>query len=436
MSEQRAKLPIRGVSGVDLWQRSYGYLALFLGVMTLVIAGHAAAADYKLGPLDKLVIRVVDWPSGATTFREWPALNGEFTVGMSGTISLPFAGEVQAQGRTTQSVATTISTNIKNKLGLIEAPATSVEVLEFRPIFVAGTVQSPGRYPFDPEMTVLKAISLAGGMRQSTRGDQRFERDFLNAKGGHDVLAAERQRLLVQVARLETELANEDAAFDSRIDKEAGSQPELQDLIAQEKVLMQSRKESLSLHRSSLEEAKVLYQNEVASLAKKKDSQAREMELINTELERAGKLAEQGLLVSSRVLGLELTASDTESKLLDIDTATVRAKQEISKIASDLIDLDNNHKTEVIAELQRSNAALTENELKLKMYAGLMLEALTNAPAAGAIAGSTSDVLYEYKILRTDDGVTDEIAASENTQLRPGDLVKVTLNGVKLQLEN
>lgn len=401
-------------------------MALAAGLAAAWLAGPAMAADYRLGPMDKLSIRVVDWQSAQGAFREWPTVTGEYTIGPSGSLSLPFAGEVKAEGRSTKEVAEDITRSIQVRLGLREAPATSVEILEFRPIFVAGEVHTPGKYPFDPEMTVLKAISLAGGMRQSTSFDQRFERDFLNAKGNHDVLNAERQQLLVQLARLEAELGQKEG-IDIAEPPAGGPQTDFPALVEKERALMQSRQESLLLNRNALEEAKTLYQNEVSALAKKKETQFRQMDLIKSELDRTGKLANQGLVVSSRVMGLEITAADVESKLLDLDTAAVRAKQEISRLNKDIIELDNDRKTEVLTELQKTQAALRENALKTDMYKGLMMEALTNAPVAASLTGTRPEDLLRYTILRTKNGKTEEISATENTPIQPGDLVKVSL---------
>ena len=42
-------------------------------------------------------------------------------------------------------------------------PSVAVEVSEFRPIFILGEVSKPGQYPYRPGMTLLSAVSVAGG---------------------------------------------------------------------------------------------------------------------------------------------------------------------------------------------------------------------------------------------------------------------------------
>ena len=47
--------------------------------------------------------------------------------------------------------------------GLVRAPSVSVEVIRYRSIFVLGEVNKPGEFPYQPGMTLLSAVALAGG---------------------------------------------------------------------------------------------------------------------------------------------------------------------------------------------------------------------------------------------------------------------------------
>jgi polysaccharide export outer membrane protein len=38
-----------------------------------------------------------------------------------------------------------------------------VEVIAYRPVFVLGEVNKPGQYPWQPGMTVVTAVAVAGG---------------------------------------------------------------------------------------------------------------------------------------------------------------------------------------------------------------------------------------------------------------------------------
>jgi polysaccharide export outer membrane protein len=46
---------------------------------------------------------------------------------------------------------------------LLSEPSVVVEIVRYRPIFVLGEVKSPGPFPYQPHMTMLTAVALAGG---------------------------------------------------------------------------------------------------------------------------------------------------------------------------------------------------------------------------------------------------------------------------------
>jgi len=65
----------------------------------------ASADDYRLGMMDKLRIRVAEWQTADGSIRDWSVISGDYTVGPSGSISLPFVGDMPASGKTTDAIA-------------------------------------------------------------------------------------------------------------------------------------------------------------------------------------------------------------------------------------------------------------------------------------------------------------------------------------------
>ena len=143
-------------------------LLLDSGVPSLV-----AASDYTVRAGDKLKIRVY----------QFPELSGEFTVSSAGKIFMPPIGEIPVGGLSTNDVSARISDYLI-KGGHSQKPGTIVELLQSLPIFVLGDVQRPGEYPYRPGLTILRAISLAGGhFRLNDPGLMRLERDAIAARG-------------------------------------------------------------------------------------------------------------------------------------------------------------------------------------------------------------------------------------------------------------
>jgi polysaccharide biosynthesis/export protein len=112
----------------------------------------APPGAYHLGPGDQ--IRII-------TLGE-DQLTGEFRVNDAGAIALPLLGTIHTAGLTTAELEHVLVARLV-QAQLIRDPSVSVEVSTYRPIFVLGEVNKPGEYPYQPGMTVVSAVAVAGG---------------------------------------------------------------------------------------------------------------------------------------------------------------------------------------------------------------------------------------------------------------------------------
>lgn len=125
-----------------------------------VAAGDVIQEDsYQLGQGDRIAIQVFDEPD----------LTMEAGVNSSGTISYSYLGDIRVANKTTDQIAKEIAGLLSN--GYLRNPSVNVSIVEFRPFFINGEVRTPGSYPYQPGLTLDRAIALAGGLtdRASTR---------------------------------------------------------------------------------------------------------------------------------------------------------------------------------------------------------------------------------------------------------------------------
>ena len=124
-----------------------------------VPTGNAPPAGYLLGEGDRISIQVFDEPD----------LTMESLIGASGIINYSYLGDLQVAGKSSQQVERQITQLLQD--GYLVNPSVNVTVLGYRPFFINGEVRSPGSYPYQPGLTLDKAIALAGGLtdRASTR---------------------------------------------------------------------------------------------------------------------------------------------------------------------------------------------------------------------------------------------------------------------------
>jgi polysaccharide biosynthesis/export protein len=112
----------------------------------------AAKPIYALGPGDQ--VRII-------TFGE-ENLTGEFRVNDSGNIALPLVGAVHATGLTSNELEAAVGDALRRD-NLVHHPSVAVEVIAYRPVYVLGEVNKPGQYAYQPGMTVVTAVAVAGG---------------------------------------------------------------------------------------------------------------------------------------------------------------------------------------------------------------------------------------------------------------------------------
>jgi polysaccharide export outer membrane protein len=123
----------------------------------------AVGDDYIIGNDDVLAILV--WKE--------PELSHPFTVRPDGKITLPLVGDVKAAGLTPVELQKQLTDALAT---LMESPKVSVMVQDARSqrINVMGEVARPGTYPLTKPMTVLDALSVAGGFRDFARTRRMF----------------------------------------------------------------------------------------------------------------------------------------------------------------------------------------------------------------------------------------------------------------------
>jgi len=137
--------------------------AVTLAIATLLsgAAAQSPTTDYVVGPQDLLMI---------TVFNE-PTLSGRFTVEADGTINYPLVGRVPVGGKTLRA----IQEDLTSRLGAsyLRNPQVTILVDQFRSqsIFVQGEVRQPGKHVISGNLTLLEALSQAGGPTTSAGTD-------------------------------------------------------------------------------------------------------------------------------------------------------------------------------------------------------------------------------------------------------------------------
>lgn len=137
----------------------------FLMFCLLCICGHATASDYNLGAGDQIQIVVYGEPDLTTRVK----------IDKSGMISFPFLSDIAVLGLSPKVLEKKIADGLRGDY-LID-PQVAVSIVNYRPFFIHGQVRRPGGYPFQEDLTLDKAIAIAGGLAaRASKSDWKITR--------------------------------------------------------------------------------------------------------------------------------------------------------------------------------------------------------------------------------------------------------------------
>ena len=109
--------------------------------------------DTQLGGSDVFDVRVYDDPD----------LSGTYRVAADGTINFPLVGQIQIDGLTPNEAGKKIADQLAQ--GFLRNPHVSIFVKEYnsKKVSVLGQVSKPGTFPYAESMTIIQAVTAAGG---------------------------------------------------------------------------------------------------------------------------------------------------------------------------------------------------------------------------------------------------------------------------------
>lgn len=375
----------------------------------------AAQTEYRLDVGDRIRVTVL----------EQPTLSGEFAVGPSASLSLPLVGRVNAQGLTTDALETLLAERLV-RIGGLREPKVSIEMVAFRPFYVLGAVESPGQYAFVPEMTVLHAISLAGGFRRPVVTESGNEIDVARLHERHDTLG---DTLAVATARRARLIAERDglAQIDFPDSIRALTSPaRAAEIMTNERRIRDHRVDQIRGESTLLGTQKAIVDEEIDALGKQIAAKVKLQELNAQEMAEIDKLRQRDLVPITRVLALRRSATELESDRIQLIAAVARARQEMARVEINLETLRRTRSVQVaealkqaeddIAQLSISRAAAREQIRQAEFLLGRT-----------STMARQDELAADLVIIRRGPQGIREIKADDLTPVMPGDLIKVPM---------
>jgi protein involved in polysaccharide export with SLBB domain len=393
--------------------RSCHLSALSCVLFLLVVSGSGKAEDYTLDSGDALRVTVM----GETNYPI------EVTVDDRGTISLPLLGEVSARGLTTAGLAQAIKKEFKDQ-NLILDSFVQVDLRGYRPFFISGAVANAGSYPFSPGMTVRHALAIAGGFRALPVGETIPALRIADMRSERADLLIEEFR---QRVRLEALYAEQKGT--AKISVPADPPPEvgialIGEIIESEQQQLQARQTAFSNEISYLEAslARARKDAETAAAARRDRESAASGQLSQVEAMR--RLQTKGLATNTNVTSAERMQN---TYLMDVTQAELqerRAEQEILTLQSDIRTKGETRRLDLLGKIQEAQLEIGKTQSKLRYVTDKLLFMWSYGPQRSLQDLKGAVRISIYRPAKTG---TDMLAASEETPIKAGDVIEVSL---------
>ena len=389
-------------------------VTLTLGALT---ATQAMAESYRIMSGDTLKIDVFLSPEHSA----------ETKVDDNGQISLPAVGRIHASGLTLEEIETSIVDKL-TKLSDISSVRVTASVSEYRPVFVIGLVNTPGRFPYVSRTTVLQALALAGGIgnplyRRSAQANN--PADLVDRQERFDVATLQFWSAMARRTRLLAEQSGA-AAIEFPADfvaklSAAGEQGALE----REKEIFSARLQTMANSLEIIKAQKVIVRQEIESAKSYAVEVSQSVPAMQKELENLTSLRDKGLTRRLEVLTVQRQVSDMQRETRASDLSIARSQRELNDLDKQESNLKGLRLAEVAQALVDTETEIATLKARLDNQARL-LPAGSNLSAAPGATENPAETPVAFEIVRLNaDGVANSVSANEDTLLVPGDVLKV-----------
>ncbi|WP_323013392.1 SLBB domain-containing protein [Devosia sp.] len=400
-------------------QRPIFWTALLASVS---FASISMAAPMDLLPQTKLRLTVVQFVAATGDYKRWDALGGDLEVGPDGSVTVPTLGSIDVGSFTADQLGAEIGRRLQAKLGLLDAPDASVQVLDYPPVYVVGNVATPGQYAFRPGMTIMHALALAGGEPRSQEGAPGLS-ETIRLQSDLDGVNADILRATARLARLKSEFSSdEQIIFPPEL---KATDPTAAEIMEQERRIFQAHFNEFDRQQTGLTQLAELYNAEIDALGQKAQVIDEQIAEAQKQVDALTALVSAGSATVSRLTDAERILSNLRSDKLDNLIATMTARENLNRSQRDLAKLQDEQKSNAALQLQQEQAGLEKMALS-QIATTRMLRQSLQFERDTTLARTTRTSL-SYAILRQQDGQPVTLDANEASTLLPGDLVKVTL---------
>ena len=257
---------------------------------------------------------------------------------------------------------------------------------------LAGAVIASGQLV--AELSVKRVQHPTGGVVRSVEvkegdiveaGDVLVQLDETMLRANLGIVTKTLRQLQVRQARLEAERdGSETIAFPQALTEVTGD-AELASLIRSEQKLFDLRLDMRRGLKAQLAERVTQLHEEISGMDAQVVAKNREIELLNKDLEGLRTLLEQELIASQRISDLERALAQSEGEAGQLVAAIAQARGRIAETDLQVLQVDQNSRSEVAAELSEVQAKIAEYSERLIAAENELSKATIRSPQSGQV---------------------------------------------------
>ncbi len=225
---------------------------------------------------------------------------------------------------------------------------------------IAGAIIASGRIEVDqnrqvvqhPEGGVVAEIGVKEGDAVEA-GDLLLQLDVTQLRSRLVIIESQLYEFMARRGRLEAERdGRESLTFDPELLRVSAERPQVAELIRGQENLFEARNETTARTREQLSERAAQTRNQIVGVEAQEASLARQLELIEQELEAQQSLLTRGLAQASGVLALQRQAASLDGQLGELAASKAQAEQRITEIEIEVLRLGTTRREEAITRLR------------------------------------------------------------------------------------
>jgi polysaccharide export outer membrane protein len=389
-------------------------------VALLLVASHTAHAEYRLDIGDILDVSVF----GVAELR------AHSRIGIDGEISFPLLGEIQVAGLTVpqlrsklqilldEQVSHKTSSGPDTASGRIGVNEVTIDIAEYRPIYVNGDIARAGEQSFRPGMTARQAILLCGGY-DLARGRMNSSTTPTDLETDYDAMSVEFAREKAHIWRVENELADQGGRSPPEMPKVAISRDLFSQIIEAETDILKSDETNYRNEVSQLAASARDTDAQLTSLDDQIKRQKAELDLDTQDLAKIRQLSDKNLITMDRLSGERHQVFQATTQFFQSTAQRAQLQKERGDLDMRLDKLTGDHHVALVRELEDADIKLATIRTRLQAAGEKLGKAGTVADG-----GSRSSSIT---VTRRQDQTSTTFVATEDTTLMPGDVVQVLL---------